>query len=73
MSTVVYYEIVVKLYHDEIIGRLRYVMHGELQESALYSLPELNNLLVLWRHNELSGTFGVHPLSPTATFQIVTE
>lgn len=68
-----YYEIVVKIYHDEPVARLRYYYGNEIIESNLFSIPEINNVLVLWRANELQGGFGIHQLSENALFQIVQE
>ena len=66
-----YYEIVIKQYHKDIVARIRYAFNGELIESQLYSIAEINNILLLWHMNGLKGSFGLHPLSPNAQFQIV--
>lgn len=69
-----YYEIVISTYHGEHVGRLRYLGEDGIVESALYSIPKLNNLLVLWRADELAGSFGIRAkLAPDARFQIVTQ
>lgn len=68
-----YYEIVIKQYHNEPIARLRYHYGNEIIESNLYSIPEINNILALWRMGKLQGSFGVQPLAENALFQIVQE
>ena len=75
MHTIVnYLEIVIKVYHDEPVARLRYTLNNEVHESALYSLQEINNVLVLWRMNELQGSFAFgHTLAKDFQFQIVGE
>lgn len=54
------YTIQLQTYHDEIIGRLCF-NHPDtgLQESALYSIPELNNIVALWQDDALLGSFGI--------------
>ena len=67
-----YYEIVIKQYHNDIVARIRYSLGDYVHESALYSVPEINNILALWRMGELCGSFGIgDTLSPNATFQMV--
>lgn len=75
MHTIVnYLEIVITVYHGEPCARLRYVLNNEVHESALYSLQEINNVLVLWRMNELQGAFAIgHTLAKNFQFQIVGE
>lgn len=68
-----YYEIVIKQYHTDLVARIRYSLGDELIESQLYSIPEINNILQLWRMNELCGSFGLHQLAQNAQFQIVEE
>lgn len=68
-----YYEIVIKQYHNEPVARLRYYFQNEIIESTLQSIPEVNNVLALWRMGKLIGSFGIHPLAENALFQIVQE
>jgi hypothetical protein len=67
-----YYEIVLGIHHKDIVGRVRYAVDSVAYESNLYSIPELNNLLTLWRMGELCGSFGIgHKLAKDAAFQIM--
>lgn len=54
------FDIQLQIYHDQIIGRLcfKHPDHG-VQESGLYSLPELNNIVALWQDDALMGSFGI--------------
>ena len=40
-------------------------------ESQLYSIPELSNVLTIWRMGKLLGTIGVHPVAKDAAFQLM--
>lgn len=76
MKNVTYYEIVIKTYHGEPVGRIRFSAGcmNNIEESALYSIPELNNILTIWRAGDSLGSFGIdYTLSPDATFQLVQE
>ncbi len=53
MKTVHSFTIKTSLYHDQIVGRI--VADGE--ESALYSLPELANIITLMKMGGLMGGF----------------
>ena len=67
-----YFEIVLNSYHGEIVGRIRYTADSEVCESGLYSLMELNSIIILWKNNNLLGSFAMgHQLSPDFTFQLV--
>lgn len=69
-----YIEIVISTYHGDINARIRYTINNQLHESALYSLREINNIIVLWRMGELSGSFAIgHTLVKDFQFQLVTE
>lgn len=59
MNIIREYEIVVKIYHDEPIARIRYSVNGKTEESNLYSLGEINNLVKLWECDELLGSFAI--------------
>lgn len=61
MKTILAFTIELQIYHDEIIGRLQYIdpVTKELQESGLYSLREIENIIQLWRDGYLMGSFGV--------------
>lgn len=72
MKTVNYYEIVIKTYHNDIVARIRFTADNEVHETALYSLPEINNILTLWRMAELQGSFAIgYKLADNANFQFV--
>lgn len=73
MNEVNYYEIVIKKNHDDIAGFIRYAIDGETFESQMHSIPELSNVLTLWRMGKLLGTFGVHPVAKDAAFQLMEE
>jgi hypothetical protein len=53
------YTIELMIYHDEIIGRLVYSIEEKPESSALYSLPELQNIISLWKLDELQGSFAI--------------
>lgn len=68
-----FYTIQLQIYHDEIVGRLQFSdSNGQLQESALYPLAELNSIIELWKTDILLGSFayGVQ-LAENAEFQMV--
>lgn len=68
MNTIRHVEIELQIYHGEIVGRLR----TETDESALYSLGELNNILQLWKNGDLLGSFGFDSrLSDDASFALI--
>jgi hypothetical protein len=54
------YIVQLQTYHDEIIGRLMFTRNdGTIEESALYSLSELNNIVALWQSDGLLGSFAI--------------
>jgi len=55
-----HYSIELQTYHTEIVGRLcfKHPDHG-VQESGLYSLPELNNIVAMWQDDALMGSFAI--------------
>ena len=55
-----HYSIELQTYHTEIVGRLQFNHpdHGH-QESGLYSIGELNNIVQLWQDNALCGSFAI--------------
>lgn len=54
------YTIELQTYHDEIIGRVCFTREdGTREESALYSVGELNNIVACWRMGELLGSFAI--------------
>lgn len=59
MNIIREYEIVVKIYHDEPVARIRYSVNGKTEESNLYSLGEIDNLVRLWECGELLGSFAI--------------
>lgn len=70
MKIIRHFEIVLSTYHNEIVGRIR----TDSEESALYSMPEINNIIALWRMGELYGSFGIgSELASDSTFAIVTK
>lgn len=64
------YEVIVSLYHDEIVAKLRfYEAERGTETSQIISLPEVHNTLELWRAGALLGSFGIGTrLSESATF-----
>lgn len=70
-----YYEIVIK--HDDegnIAGYIQFESCGTVHRSNIYSIPELNGILVAWRHNELKGSFAAgYSLAKDHGFQLVQE
>lgn len=71
MKTIDYYEIEIGTYHGEPVGRLQYHNQGVLDCSNLYTMQELNNILMLWRMGELKGSFAIgSKLADNAAFQI---
>lgn len=74
MDIIRYYEIVLSTYHNETVGRLRFERNGVLEESSLYSIRELNNLISLFEAGELFGSFAIGAkLEKGASFQLVHE
>lgn len=46
-------------YHDSIVGRVVVYIDNKKEESNLYSLSELNNIITLWKMGELMGSFAI--------------
>lgn len=68
MNIIRHVEIELQIYHGEIVGRLR----TETEESALYSLGEITNMIRLWKMGELLGSFGFDSeLAEDATFGLI--
>lgn len=66
-----YYEIVCSTYHSKAFLRLRFEHNGEMQESALYSPGQCQEIISLWKSGGLCGSFGIGTkLSETARFQL---
>ena len=62
MKTVItYFEIELSKYHDDICARIQYLnpKTQEIEQSALYSVNEINNIVTLWKEDELLGGFGI--------------
>ncbi len=73
MKTVNYFEVVLSAYHDDVVARIRFTADGAVHESALYSIPEINNIITLWRMGELLGSFAMgYNLASNYSFQMVT-
>lgn len=54
------YAIQFQIYHNEIVGRLIFKNEkGEQEESNLYSLSEIENIVSLWQAGCLQGSFGI--------------
>lgn len=55
------YVIELQIYHDEIIGRLQFTNPDTdtVEQSGLYSLPELNNIVAMWQDDALMGSFTI--------------
>ena len=65
MKTISDYSITLSTYHDEIVARLSF----DDQESNLYSLAELCNIVELWKMGDLCGSFAIGTiLSDKASF-----
>lgn len=68
MNIIRHVEIELQIYHGEIVGRLR----TETEESSLYSLGELINIIRLWKMGELLGSFGMDSqLAEDASFGLI--
>lgn len=73
METVNYFEVVLSTYHDSVVARIRFTAGGAVHESALYSIPAINNIITLWCMGELRGSFAVgYNLASNYSFQMVT-
>ena len=73
MKTVNYFEVVLSTYHDSVLARIRFTANGAVHESALYSIPEINSIITLWRMGELCGSFAMgYNLASNYSFQMVT-
>lgn len=72
MQKVNHYWIECQNYHNEIVARIQYRdFANQLQESALYSLGEIGNIVALWKAGELLGSFGIgSTLSESAVFTL---
>lgn len=54
------YTIELQTYHGEIVGRVCFTRpDGTSEESALYSVSELNNIIGCWRIGTLLGSFAI--------------
>ena len=55
-----HYAIELQTYHDSIVGRLCFTRDdGTTEESALYSVLELNSMVELWRMDQFLGSFAI--------------
>lgn len=73
MKTINYFEVVLSTYHDSVVARIQFTADGVVHESALYSIPEINNIVTLWRMGEMRGSFAVgYNLASNYSFQMVT-
>ncbi|OXE36920.1 MAG: hypothetical protein CGW95_04870 [Phenylobacterium zucineum] len=69
-----YFEIEISTYHGEPVGRIQFHNNGELEQSSLYSMNEINNIIQLWRMDELMGGFAIGTkLADKYHFQIFTR
>ncbi len=69
-----YYEIVVKLVDGQLVGRLRFGTTTGVHESNLYTIPELSQLILDWRHNQLQGSFAAgYTLAKDHAYHLVQE
>jgi hypothetical protein len=61
MKIITEFTIELQIYHTEIVARLQYTDPDtkELQQSGLYSLREIENIIELWRDGYLMGGFGI--------------
>lgn len=60
-------------YYGKIVGRLQFInANKEREESALYNLEELTNVIYNWRNNQLVGSFAIGTtLAKDVGFQLV--
>lgn len=70
------YKVFIQLstYHDSIVGRIVYTNpdNDRLEESSLYSLSEINNIITLWKMNKLCGSFAIgHSLADNASIELM--
>ncbi len=68
------YTIQLQTYHDEIVGRLQFInANNEREETALYSLGELSNIVACWTvEGGLGGSFAIGTtLARDASFNMV--
>ena len=73
MLTIKHFDIVLSVYHDSPVCRIRFDKAGTIEESALYSPSELTNILELWRMDALQGSFAIGTrLAPDAGFTLCT-
>ena len=66
------YTIQLQTYHDEIVGRLKFKRaDSTVEESALCSLGELQNLIAVWQDDRLLGSFAIGArLALNASFKL---
>jgi hypothetical protein len=54
------YKIKLSQYNSNIVGRLSFLdEQGREEESALYSLDELTNIIQLWKVGHIVGSFAI--------------
>jgi hypothetical protein len=48
-------------YHDSVVGRIVFVnpITNKAEESNLYSISEINNIIACWKLGELMGIFAI--------------
>ena len=69
-----YYEIVIKQVNGQVCGRIRFQSCDVVHESELYSIPELSEVILNWRHNQLKGSFAVgYTLAAGHAYHLVQE
>lgn len=74
MKIIKHIELVCKVYHDEPVMRLRYLDDEKFEESSLYSVGEINNILHLRKLGDLLGSFGIGTkLAENFTFQLTKD
>ena len=74
MKIVHHVDFVCKVYHDEPAMRLRFFDEEEFQESSLYSVGEINNILAVWQMGGLKGSFATGTkLADNFSFQLVRD
>jgi len=72
-----YYEIVFYSRFANQYGRIRFLKTEDkesIEESQLYTVPELNEILSAWKREELMGSFGIgYKITGNTSFQLIQE
>lgn len=68
-----FFTIELQVYSGKIVGRLQFInANKETEQTSLYNLEELTNVIYNWRNNQLVGSFAIGTtLAKDAGFQLV--